>query len=113
MKKLILCFIIGFIFANFAEARIGETLPELKKRFGKGQALNKSYVKAPNKAIYDFKKNGIKIRAYFIGNKCEMISYSRMSGISEKEAKNYWEQTVDYHIGFPIIPQKCIIQILL
>lgn len=81
MKKIILLIAICLLFANFAEARIGETLSELEKRFGKGKALSKIYVKAPFSKMIDFEKNGIRIRAYFLGeDKCEMISYSAKPG---------------------------------
>lgn len=74
---MILCLIVGVAFANVAYARIGEKLPELKKRFGKEKRESKTNTKLPFTAIYSFKKNGISIRAYFVGeNKCDMITYS-------------------------------------
>jgi hypothetical protein len=85
MKKIFLFITLSLLFANFAHARIGETLPELEKRFGKGKALSKLFVKSPFSKIVDLKKNGIRIRAYFIdSDKCDMISYSAKPGQSLK-----------------------------
>ncbi len=82
MNKILLCFILFTCFlVNLAEARIGETLPELEKRFGKGKPLSKLFAKAPFVKIISFTKNNIKIRAYFIdSDKCDMISYSAKAG---------------------------------
>lgn len=81
MKKLILLLILCFVFANLAHARLGETLAELEKRFGKGKLQSKIYTKPPFTTIYEFKKNGVTIRAYFVGgNQCDMISYSAPAG---------------------------------
>lgn len=81
MKKLIYTLLVCLLFANFAEARIGETLPELEKRFGKGKIRSGLYTKPPFTVIYTFTKNDVSITAYFIsGDKCDMISYSAKAG---------------------------------
>ncbi|MEM8953403.1 MAG: hypothetical protein AAGD22_04545 [Verrucomicrobiota bacterium] len=70
--------------ASPADARLGETLKELEARFGKGRNVTagNTGIKPPIKANWHFEKNGIRISANFIGEKCGYIYYQPLQGSS-------------------------------
>lgn len=73
--------IITLLLANILHARIGETLEQVKKRYGKIMYTSKTKLDWP---IYSFKKNGFLIFVIIYKNKCACIRYLRSSGIKGK-----------------------------
>jgi hypothetical protein len=67
-----------------SDARIGETLDQVLKRYGRCLGM----VKADNGLIYNlFNKNGLKILVHFYAGKVDVISYGQDTDIFDDELK--------------------------
>ena len=64
-------------------ARVGETLDQCKKRYGKATEATPPYdfgTDAPNLAYYNFEKNGIAIQIGFLNDKAADLSFHHTAG---------------------------------
>jgi signal transduction histidine kinase len=82
---LVAIVVIGALIApTLASARIGETMPECEKRYGKPAKLEASQF-APKAVEATYDKDGLSIHVLFIDGRAEKIIYAQPSAFTDEE----------------------------